>query len=211
MDFSELNYGSFARALSGKNHAGKDGIDRILANYGLPPSKGRYNSSGCSGCHVRFSWEEAKRKRMRCQCGGTIKKGVRDIASQNYDLAGEMLPKRPPYHYILPLPEIIGEVYGISPDSKRTQGIYDDILDLSGDELSLVINENSREGIRKEFPEMVEALEKLMERDFEMIPGGGGKYGAVKLVPNEKKAKLKKRTIERNEPYDEKQKNLFDF
>ena len=211
MELSELDYDSFARALSRITQGGEENNDRIMANYGLPPCKGRYNSSGCSSCHEIYMWEEAKRKRMRCHCGGFIKKGVGDIASENYDLPLDMLPERPPYHYILPLSEIIGEVYGISPDSGRTLGVYDDILGFAGDELSLFINENSRESIRKEFPDIVKALEKLLAGNLEMIPGGGGKYGSVKLVPEGKKAKLKKRGRVSGEPDEEKQKNLFEF
>jgi len=211
MELTELDYDSFASALSRRKNAGKYSSDRILANYGLPPCKGRYNCSACSGCHERYSWEEAKRSRMRCQCGGFIKKGVRDIASKNYDLTADMLPERPPYHYILPLTEIIGEVYGTSPDSERTQEVYDDILGFAGDELSLFINENSRESIRKEFPDIVKALEKLLAEELKMIPGGGGKYGTVKLVPEGRKAELKNKGRVSDEPDGEKQKNLFEF
>lgn len=119
---------------------------------------------------------------MRCGCGGRIKRGIRDICEQYRDLDGEM-PARPPYHYILPLVDVIGDVYEISPDSSVATDINDEILLVCGSELSLFDTEEKRELIRESFPGVALALDNLATGDFEVIPGGGGEYGKIKLLP----------------------------
>ena len=178
----QMNYYSLSRSLERTAVNDINAPNRIIANYGLPPQEGRYHLTGCSSCHEKFSWDTARKLRMRCQCGGRIKRGIFDICGQHRDLENEELPARPPYYYILPLVDIIGDVYEISPDSSAATDIYDEILLVCGNELSLFDTADNREVFRERFPGIALALDNLNSGEFEAIPGGGGDYGKIKLL-----------------------------
>jgi len=211
IQLDKLSFESLRRSL--ERNAGDDpnATNRIIANYGLPPEKGRYHLTGCSSCHVKFTWDDARKQRMRCPCGGRIKRGIRDICGQHRDLENGELPERPLYHYIIPLVDIIGDVYEISPDSSKASDIFDEILVLCGNELSLFVTKEKRELIRKRFPSVSLALDNLDSGKFETIPGGGGEYGKIKLLSDQDRALLCGNVNSgRLEPTGE-QKSLFEF
>ena len=49
---------------------------RIKANYGFDPRLGKYHKTACTKCYKVFEVEEALSRKMKCPCGGIIKKGV---------------------------------------------------------------------------------------------------------------------------------------
>jgi len=183
MLLEDMTFPCFAEAITNREGQISAGANRVKANFGLPPQEGRYHLTGCSGCHERYEWKEARERRMRCHCGGIIKRGVLDLAARHHDLSAEALPPRPPYRYIVPLTDIIAEVFGVSVRSKNAGDIYGKIIELAGDELSLFVDDDAVEAIRNPFPDVARAVEALGRREFEAEPGGGGDYGKIVLLP----------------------------
>lgn len=177
-----LDYSSLIGAIATTN-GGRKGNNYVMANFGLPPQKGRYHLTGCSSCYEKYGWKEAREKRRRCSCGGVIKKGVLDLAAGHHDLAGDELPRRPPYRYILPLTDMIAEVHGLSISSERIGEIYVEILERTGDELSLFTKDNVVDLIGDDHSGIARAVGMLKRREFEAKPGGGGEYGQI-LFPS---------------------------
>jgi len=207
----KLNYDSMRSSLERTAVDDPEAPNRIIANYGLPPQEGRYHLTGCSACYEKFTWDDARKQRMRCQCGGRIKRGIRDICEQYRDLETEEMPQRPPYHYILPLPDIIGDVYEKSPDSSMVTDIYNEILLLCGNELSLFDTKESRELIREKYPSVALALDNLISGKFEASPGGGGEYGKIKLLSVQDRSMLSGKGAKDVGENRGEQKSLFEF
>jgi len=207
----EMTFANLTNALA---RVGKEGERRdfIIANFGLPPQEGRYHLTGCSGCHEKYSWEDARALRMKFSCGGTIKTGVKDIAAKHYSLREDEMPVRPPYRYIMPLTDIIAEVYGAKPNSGGSTAIYERILEITKDELSLFTSHEHDSIMKEEFPRIAAAIGNLRANRFEATPGGGGEYGVIRLVPDGEKRKWKRDSAQEiGTDEDKNQKTLFEF
>ena len=88
----------------------KDAVlnQKITANYGFDPRLGKYHATACSKCYTKYSIEDAIKMKMKCRCGGRIKKGVDyRIHELSKWKKPHHPPHRPPYIHILPLAEII--------------------------------------------------------------------------------------------------------
>ena len=181
----EMTFANLTNALARDSISGEK--DAVIGNFGLPPQEGRYHLTGCSGCHEKHVWKDARANRMRCSCGAIIKTGVKDIAAKHYTLKDDEMPTRPPYRYILPLTDVIAEVYGVQPNTNRSKEIYEKILDIVKDELSLFISYEHDRIIKEEFPGIAAAVNNLRANRFEAVPGGGGEYGTIRLLSDEEK------------------------
>ena len=210
IELEEMTFANLTNALARDSMSVEK--DAVIGNFGLPPQEGRYHLTGCSGCHEKYTWEDARIIRMRCSCGGIIKTGVKDIAAKHYTLGDDELPVRPPYRYILPLTDVIAEVYGAQPNSNRSMEIYDKILEIVKDELSLFISDEHHGIMKEEFPGIAAAVNNLRANSFEATPGGGGEYGTIKLLPdNEKREWIVDSLQENRADEDRNQKTLFEF
>ena len=67
IELADLSYSSIKKAFKNRD---------IKANYGLVPNLGKYHMTACTKCYKLVDPEIAKQNRMKCSCGGTIKKGV---------------------------------------------------------------------------------------------------------------------------------------
>jgi len=162
---------------------------KSVLNVGFPPQEGKYNESACIRCYTHYSLTEAIARRWRCDCGGLIKKGVRDRVDELADCDGTHPEHRPPYLHLIPLAEVIGLAVQKSPSSKTVQQIWESLLAEFGTEVTVLIDTpiDSFEGTHFEFnatalERVVEAIRAFRDGKIRILPGGGGKYGAIQLT-----------------------------
>lgn len=172
-------------------------------NVGLPPEEGKYNESACISCHTHFSLREALSKKWRCQCGGRIKKGVKDRISELADLPVGCHPSyRPPYLHIIPLAEIVSAALGqASPFTKRVNDEWLNLIRAFGNEVRVLVDAGIDELTKVATPAVVRAIEAFRQRKVTIHPGGGGEYGRIDLAGQ----------IEVDTLFEEKQKSIFDY
>jgi len=152
---------------------------KIKANYGFDPRLGKYLKTGCSRCYQIYDIEEALNLKMRCPCGGMIKKGV---DYRIYELSTWDEPHhpehRPPYIHILPLAEILSLIYGKGVTTVFVQKIWKELVQKLGTEIDVLIHA-SLEGIEKVDPKLTSAIQAFRDNTLQIRPGGGGKYGKI--------------------------------
>lgn len=152
---------------------------KIKANYGFDPRLGKYLKTGCSRCYQIYDIEEALNLKMRCPCGGMIKKGV---DYRIYELSTWDEPHhpehRPPYIHILPLAEILSLIYGKGVTTVFVQKIWKELVQKLGTEIDVLIHA-SLEGIEKVDPKLNSAIQAFRDNTLQIRPGGGGKYGKI--------------------------------
>ncbi len=189
LEMGGISYGALMDVLRSRkklNHPGLKGW--VVANYGLPPEEGRYNRTACSSCYDHYNMEEARRIRLRCPCGGNIKWGVVDIARKNYGsgLGVKNGNSRPPYNNILPIHDILSEITGKPWNSRAVSDMYSDIISIGGSELDIITSGkmlgNYEDRVRANYPMVIIAAERLRSGQFKAIPGGGGRYGEIRLL-----------------------------
>ena len=160
----------------------------IKANYGLFPNLGKYHMTACTKCFRMVDPHDAVLRKMRCECGGRIKKGVDFRISEIADFKEPRSPDfRPPYIHLMPLAELISTVYDKGVTTKTVQNKWQSLIDYFGDEINVLINAPIRE-IEKIDSNVSQIIDSFRNKSINVIPGGGGKYGEIDFECKVKKA-----------------------
>jgi uncharacterized protein (TIGR00375 family) len=168
----------------------KRGGRKIVLNAGLDPRLGKYHLTACSKCYTKYRLEDANRLTWRCEvCGGVIKKGVHDRILELAD-TNERPEDRPPYLHLAPLAEIIAMVLNKGVETKAVKSVWERLLREFGSEISVLVDVPIRSIAGLVGDEIAKAIWAFRNEKLIVIPGGGGKYGEIKLPEEIKKAKL---------------------
>lgn len=169
---------------------------KIKANYGFDPRMGKYHKTACTKCYRIFDIEDALRNKMRCQCGGTIKKGV-DYRIYELSTWNEPHhpPHRPPYIHILPLAEILSLIYDKGVTTVFVQKIWKRLVEKFGNEINVLIYA-SLEEIDAVDSQLTPVITSFRDNTLQIRPGGGGKYGEILLNSEEQDIEAKQTDLE---------------
>ncbi|MDR2966479.1 MAG: TIGR00375 family protein [Methanobacteriaceae archaeon] len=153
--------------------------NKIKANYGLVPNLGKYHMTGCTKCYQIVDPIIAKENKMKCRCGGTIKKGVDFRISEIATWKKPHHPKnRPPYIHLMPLAEIISMVYDKGVTTKTVQSKWKELINQFENEIEVLINVPLNK-ISKINEDLTPAIDSFRKKTLYVSPGGGGKYGEI--------------------------------
>ncbi|AFK22999.1 putative phosphohydrolase, PHP family [Pyrococcus sp. ST04] len=162
---------------------------KIVLNAGLDPRLGKYHLTACSRCYTKYTLQDAISLRWRCpKCGGVIKKGVRDRILELAD-TNERPKDRPPYLRLAPLAEIIGMVIGKGIETKAVKVIWKRFLKEFGSEIRVLVDVPI-ETLAQIHEDVAKAIWAYRNGKLIVIPGGGGKYGEIRLPEEIRKAKI---------------------
>ena len=202
IEIDTLNYTNVTNILRRKD------LKKIVANVGLEPRLGKYHSSFCFKCRRRIRYDEEPKmgfnqnfiffdlqvqeeliddiisKKKRCPvCNGLLKLGVKDRINSIATTKKENR-NRPNYHNIVPIPEILAEIFKIkSTSAKKVKTAYKEITSELGSEYEILLEKPISE-IKRFNLALGAVIEKMRENKLEIIEGGGGIYGKLKLPPN---------------------------
>ena len=113
--------------------------------------------------------------------GGEIKLGVADRVNLLADYEKPVHPShRPPYLHIIPLAEIIALALGHK--SVMTAGVQKRWSELTAEKTEIEVLMQVDLAELKAEPRVIEAIRNFRMGRVEVQPGGGGKYGEVRLV-----------------------------
>ena len=181
IELEDMSYSSIKKAFKNKD---------VKANYGMVPNLGKYHMTACTKCHKLIDPAFAKENKMKCSCGGTIKKGVDFRISEISDLKKPVHPDfRPDYVHLMPLAELISSVYDKGVTTKFVQGIWQKLIDNFSTEIDVLINVDLND-IEKIVANVASAIESFRNNTIEVVPGGGGQYGQILFKKEVKKPKI---------------------
>ncbi|HYF04777.1 MAG TPA: endonuclease Q family protein [Patescibacteria group bacterium] len=151
------------------------------------PEEGRYHLDGHADC--KFSCEPAMTQKLGGMCPVCGKKLLRGVLARVQDLASQSKWTGIPYKNMIPLLEIVAEVYGVGVASKKVQAEYERLvsqktefgilLDLDHEELEVLGG--------KVF---AQAVKKVRERDIILAGGYDGIYGKIQIFTPEERDSL---------------------
>ena len=181
IELEDISYTSIKKAIKNKN---------IKANYGLVPNLGKYHMTACTKCYKLIDPQVARQNKMKCSCGGTVKKGVDFRISEIADLRQTCHPPfRPKYVHLMPLAEIISSVHSKGVTTKFVQAIWQKLIDSFETEINVLINVGL-EDIKKIDSDVGLAIESFRNNTIDIVPGGGGQYGQILFKKEVKKPKV---------------------
>lgn len=150
-----------------------------VLNVGFYPEEGKYNESACIRCFRHYTLRESTVKSWTCECGGKIKKGVKDRVNE---LAAYNEPKhpphRPPYLHLIPLSEIIAMALGTGTNTKGVNEAWNTLAERYGSEVAVLVDADIR-GVDER---VIDAIAAFRRGEVKVHAGGGGKYGNINLM-----------------------------
>lgn len=171
---TELSYdGLFDAVKTGQGFAG---------TYEFFPEEGKYSWDGHRKCGICLSPSETIVHKGICpRCGKPLTIGVMHRVELLADRAAPQQPQRAAeFQYIIPLPEILAELHGAGPDSKKVTVAFTAAISAFGNEFTL-LKEAPLEMIERYNPLLAEAIGRMRSGDVRRTAGYDGVYGTIKL------------------------------
>jgi uncharacterized protein (TIGR00375 family) len=156
---------------------------RFLYTVEFFPEEGKYHWDGHRVCGTRLSPQEAMRVHNKCpRCGKAITIGVMHRLEALADRPeGFVLNSSPSYRSMVPLPEIIGGVLGVGPDTATVAKEYAQLVKNCGSEFHILL-EMPEEELREKCPSKIaKGILNVRKGALEILPGYDGEYGKVKI------------------------------
>ncbi len=192
----DLSFKEIKKAIERKNGR------RFILNVGLNPREGKYHETACTRCFLKFRISDAIRLGRRCpECGGVIKKGVRERIGELAHGRKTVRPEhRPPYIHIVPLAEVISMAREVKTlHSPKVQAEWQTMVNEFGPEITILIDTPIAD--LKDYDSKIGGIiESFRNGSMLYDAGGGGRYGRP----------LYKKPLRENF-YDNTQKSLRDF
>lgn len=187
-------YWAIAERFLGKNEGGL----KLAYTIEFYPEEGKYHYSGHRKCNVVQSPQETEKKGAVCSvCGKPLTLGVEHRVEE---LSGKKLTpikksgksglsyyvhptdkSRPGYVMLVPLVEILAEVWGVGAASKKVDGEYERLVNSLGNEFNVLMKSGIEEIGRIGGEKLAEAIEKVREGSIYIMPGYDGVFGEVKI------------------------------
>ncbi|HEY4784790.1 MAG TPA: UvrD-helicase domain-containing protein [Bacteroidales bacterium] len=165
--------------------------ETFLGTIDLYPQEGKYHYDGHRKCNVCWNPVETLRNRAVCPvCGRRVVVGVASRIAQISDRTDiSQRPNRREFKSIIPLPEILSEIYESGESSKKVKQIYFNLLQKLGSEFDILLH-NDMETIESAGgPVLAEAIRRMRNGQIIIKEGFDGEYGVIKVF-NPGEAKL---------------------
>jgi uncharacterized protein (TIGR00375 family) len=182
---TELNFFALREALRTNRR------DTFRGTVEFFPEEGKYHADGHRTCRVCLDPTETCRLNGLCPvCGKPLTVGVLHrvmaLADRQKPLFG---PASPKVFSLIPLSEVLGEILGTSPSSKRVVEEYGRAVSRFGSELALLLAAPLAE-IRRASEILGEAIGRMREGRVIRRPGYDGQYGVIRLFEEGELEKL---------------------
>lgn len=174
-------------------HALQTGDPKLFCGtFEFFPQEGKYHIDGHRKCGY-CSWpKETIQKQGMCPvCGKTVTLGVSYRVEQLADRPHGLRPERHhPFHHLIPLNEILSELMGVGPNTKKVNNIYHALLKENGAELK-ILHELPIESLNhKEVPLLGEAIKRVRKKEIRISPGYDGSFGTIQLFTSQEREEI---------------------
>ena len=158
---------------------------RFLFTIEFFPEEGKYHYDGHRSCGVRFHPRETRQHRGLCPvCGRPLTVGVLYRVEQLADRPeGYIPPGAIPYRHLVPLKEILADVLGVGPNTKKVAQVYETALRHLGPELEILLRVPEADLERWLGPKVARAIVQVRRGEVQVEPGYDGVYGTVRVAP----------------------------
>src|SRR3989338_1277406 len=178
---TEMGYKSIIDALKSKDRK------KFLYTIEFFPEEGKYHYDGHRNCNVRFAPSETRKHNNICPaCRKALTVGVMNRVEELAGRPEGFVPENAiPYKKMVPLSEIIADVFGLSDNSKAVESEYRAIVPRLGTELEILTELNSDELLSKLPQRIAKAIINVRNGNVNILPGFDGEYGKIEILKKE--------------------------
>ncbi len=188
-DLSDVSYDGFVSVLKTRDPK------RFVETIEFFPEEGKYHLDGCADCKFSSAPKETKRLGGHCpSCGKLLTLGVEyrvaDLADREPVPNGHV-----PYRSIVPLVEVIGDVFAQGVSSKKVLAEYEQLLAKVGSEFYLLLDAPIEEIMHATSDSRIaEAIRHMRAGTVSVTPGYDGIFGTVKMFGSNDRPKKPQQT-----------------
>lgn len=156
------------------------------------PQEGKYHLDGHKKCGITCHPKESLKTENICpQCGKPLTLGVLYRVMELADRPDGIKPKKHhPYKSLVPLTDILAEIYQVGPNTKTVGKAYEKVIYELGPELT-VLAETAPEKIdRVQIPLLGEAIRRIRKGAVNIEAGYDGVFGKVALFDDDERKQL---------------------
>lgn len=173
----EISYEGIYRSLRGEALGHK-----FLGTLEFFPEEGKYHLDGHRKCGVMMEPREAIARDNKCPvCGKPLTVGV---LHRVLELADRQVPEQPAgqpgFMSLVPLAELLSEVVGTGPKSKKVMTQYARAIARFGSEVA-ILRDVPEEDLRLFNPLLAEGIGRMRRGEVMRSPGFDGEYGVVRV------------------------------
>ncbi|MEE9402230.1 MAG: UvrD-helicase domain-containing protein, partial [Desulfobacteria bacterium] len=183
---TELSYSAMRDALRSGDPK------RFLGTLEYFAEEGKYHFDGHRKCGVRLSPLETMQNKGLCPvCGKPVTIGVLYRVEELADRkAGERPQTSHPYTSLLPLTDVLSEVFQVGPKSKKVANAFRMLVERLGPEFE-ILRKSPIETLERHGPPLLaEAIKRMRSKRVHIAAGYDGEFGTISLFDEEERSHL---------------------
>ncbi len=155
------------------------------------PEEGKYHLDGHRRCGVCLQPAQTLENRGRCPvCKRPLTVGVLYRVMQLADRSSPVYPAgSPAVHSLIPLPEILGELLGTGPATKKVLSVYSRLITIFGSEFDLLLHAPLEDISRQASPLLAEAIDRARKGTVIRKGGFDGEFGVIRVFSDEERSR----------------------
>ncbi|MDY7000308.1 MAG: UvrD-helicase domain-containing protein [Thermodesulfobacteriota bacterium] len=183
----EMSYEGIYRSLRGEALGHK-----FLGTIEFFPEEGKYHLDGHRDCNVVMDPHETRSRGGICPvCGKPMTVGVLNRVLALADRETPVQPEgRPGFVSLIPLPEILSEILGTGPNTKKVKTMYARLISRFGSELT-VLQDVPPEDLAGVSKVLSEAVSRMRRGEVFREPGFDGRYGKISVFSPKERREIK--------------------
>jgi len=156
------------------------------------PEEGKYHHDGHRKCSINLPPQETRKMSGICPvCGKPLTIGV---MHRVMELADREVPYYPPnsprYYSLIPLPEVLSEIFSKGSQTKAVMQEYGKIIRMFDSEFNLLLNVSISEIHERYSPVLAEAIKRIRNSKVIRKAGYDGEFGVIKVFEQGELKKL---------------------
>lgn len=160
----------------------ESGLTRFSGTVEFYPEEGKYHLDGHRKCQVVLEPRETRKHGGICPvCGKPLTIGVLNRVFELSDRDEPLRPShQPPFVSLVPLMEILSEILGVGPSSKKIQAMYAQLVHDYGSELAVLRKVPSRD-LERSSKALAEAVRRMRHGQVFRHSGFDGEFGRISM------------------------------
>ena len=158
---------------------------RFLGTIEFFPQEGKYHFDGHRKCGVRWDPVKTLLHGETCPvCGKKVTIGVMHRVAQRADR--EKLEEGGPralYFSLIPLTELLSELMGCAPSTKKVSSVYHTVVQKAGSELDLLLHMPVEDISKLGVDLLAEGIRRVRNREVCVQEGFDGEFGKISVFP----------------------------
>jgi len=152
----------------------------LAATYEFYPEEGKYHHDGHRKCGISMKPKETEKHKDICpECGKPLTVGVLHRVEKLADR--DKTARESGFEYIIPLPEVLGEIKDVGPNTKTVQRKFQQVISSFGNEFDLMREVPIEDILKAGGPVLTEAIWRIRKNEVIRNPGFDGVYGEIKV------------------------------